>query len=320
MSLTQSSATIVVLGTLLQSVVASAALNPEILSRIQARSHDESSSALIISEAGQIRVQEFADGIPGKTLSVQSISKTLTALLYLRSIDLGRVSGLDVKLSTWYPEMAGDSRASITVRSILTQSSGFQDPPNYWDQSDLMSFALQQMPVRAPFQSFEYSNMGYNFMGDVLDHVTGGTEDFLAAQLFAPIEIKHWYWERDAQGHLFTSGGVSMESQDLHRLGLELLKLLDTPWASELWSSKRGTSNCYAVGIWIVGEGCEHGDPTGLPGTPSEGFSAIGYGGQYIVIIPSRQIVAIRSFELPPSGEDPHPFNDFPMLVRRLAL
>ena len=304
----------------LQTGSAQGALNPEVLARIRDRSHQESSSALIISEAGTIRIQEIAEGTDGKALTVQSISKTITTLLYLLALNEGRVASLDTKLSRWYPAMREDSRSAITVRSVLTHSSGFDDSDSYWDQADPMAFALQQRPKRAPFQYFSYSSMAYNFMGDVLDQITGGTEAFLASRLFAPLGISHWSWRRDGQGHLRTSGGVFLEPQDLHRLGLYLMNAVQSSWAAPLWDSRQGTSSCYGTGIWVLRPGCEHGDPTGLPGTPTDGYFAAGFGGQYIVIIPSLKIVAIRALDLPASGEDLHPFNDFPMLVRRLGL
>lgn len=82
-------------------------------------------SALIVMRDGRIEHQRWAPGFHGgRMLPVRSFTKTLPALVIGSLVADGTIKSIDAPLSTWLPEWNGDRRGAITLRQVLTMSSG----------------------------------------------------------------------------------------------------------------------------------------------------------------------------------------------------
>jgi CubicO group peptidase (beta-lactamase class C family) len=320
-----------------------------ILDKIKERALATKSEELFIlhartnGQAPQIIAQTSQSKNGSAIRTVQSVTKTIAALTYLLLMREGRVESLDVPLSKFYPEMASDERRDLTVRAVLTHSTGLIDPENLWNMTDLMAGILKLKPTYPVFTQFAYSNAAAELMGNILDQLVPPSRDpkidpvvdFLSSKVLSQIGVRDLSWSRDPQGHLQTSGGVYTSSHSLALLGLFLFQkgkvdgktVIEPEWLDALSNSRVGLTHCYALMTWKVGPSC--GSRAGsvdesvvADAKKNDGFYMDGFGGQYVVIIPERGIVAVRMRQ-PLDGatvpdQEEASFLDFPDLVSRL--
>jgi CubicO group peptidase (beta-lactamase class C family) len=129
-----------------------------------------------------------------------SVSKTFAATAIMKLAAAGKVS-LDQRLITYLPsfKMKDSSYQQITLRQILTHTSGIPDVRDYdWahPQTDdaaviryIQTFADQSLDFK-PGTQFKYSNAAYNLLAAVIAQVTGVTfETYLQQEIFTPLQM-----------------------------------------------------------------------------------------------------------------------------------
>ena len=193
---------------------------------------------------------------PAMRYAIGSISKQFTASAVLLLQQQGKLS-LDDKVAKYFPRL---TRASeITIRQLLTHTSGYQD---YWPQ-DYMFAAMRQPTQPAaildrwarqpldyePGARWQYSNTGYVLAGLIVEKVSGEPlYRFLERRIFAPLGLEsvsdfdteplahgtvpgyesYALGPPRAAGHsgpgwLFGAGGLAMNAADLARWDISLI-------------------------------------------------------------------------------------------------
>lgn len=85
--------------------------------------------ALVVVRGGVIEYEAYGEGVrPGKLLPVRSLTKTLIVLGYGIAIDRGLIGSLDDPIGRYLVEWRNDPRGRITIRQLLTFSSGLEMP------------------------------------------------------------------------------------------------------------------------------------------------------------------------------------------------
>jgi len=112
---------------------------------------------------------------PGDRFDMGSIVKVFTATTILKLVEQGRLS-LDDRLGDRLPGVPAD-KASITIRQLITHSSGLVDSlgedETYISKSDLLAQAFATPLLFAPGEGEEYSNVGYSVLAAIIEKVTG---------------------------------------------------------------------------------------------------------------------------------------------------
>ena len=127
-----------------------------------------------------------------------SVSKPFTATAAMQLVEDGKME-LDAPLVTYLPyfRLAEDASKTITVRQVLTHTSGFPDVNDYeWDepQTDegaaerfVRSLASESM-LFPPGEDSRYSNMAFDAMADVIAKASGKPfEEYVEARILAPL-------------------------------------------------------------------------------------------------------------------------------------
>src|SRR5262245_2984269 len=159
----------------------------------------------------------FADKSTGRRVDDRSIfhwgsiTKTLTAISIMQLRDRGRLS-LDDKVTRWVPELREIHDPygmidSITIRMLLSHSSGFQNPtwpwgngepwepfePTTWNQ--LVAMMPYQQLMFKPGSRYGYSNPGFVYLARVIEQITGDPWDaYVQKNIFAPLEMNRSYF------------------------------------------------------------------------------------------------------------------------------
>ena len=128
---------------------------------------------------------------------IASITKGFTAAAILLLVAEGKLS-LDESLARFRPGLP-DAWQTVTVRRLLTHTSGIPQWEVAWDREDLTIEEIDQgafgRPLRfAPGTEFEYVDTNYNILGMIIHQLTGAPYDaFLRERIFQPLGMSATY-------------------------------------------------------------------------------------------------------------------------------
>lgn len=140
-----------------------------------------------------------------------SITKTLTAVAIMQLRDRGFLT-LDDPITKWIPELRQvhnvyGSMDDITIRMLLSHSSGFQNPtwpyrkytswepfePTRWEQ--LLAMMPYQQVLFKPGSRYGYSNPAYIYLGRVIESITGDPwQSYIYKNIWLPLGITGSYF------------------------------------------------------------------------------------------------------------------------------
>ncbi|MEY4940247.1 MAG: hypothetical protein RIQ93_1982 [Verrucomicrobiota bacterium] len=138
---------------------------------------------------------------------IASMTKSFTALAILKLRDAGRLS-LSDPVERYVSEfrsvnlLTADS-GPVTLRHLLTMTAGFPEDNPWGDRQLALSVAGLQAFVRggisfsnAPGPTYEYSNLGFALLGQVITHVTGESyQRYITRELLTPLGMTDTRWE-----------------------------------------------------------------------------------------------------------------------------
>lgn len=137
---------------------------------------------------------------PQTSFLIGSVTKAFTALAVMQLVEAGKVA-LDAPVQhyiPWFRVADGQASTRITVRHLLTQTSGL--PQRYetqlWTAQDdgalervVRSLETAQLS-RPPGESFGYSNANYETLGLIVQVVSGQSyEEYVKQHIFAPLDM-----------------------------------------------------------------------------------------------------------------------------------
>jgi CubicO group peptidase (beta-lactamase class C family) len=121
-----------------------------------------------------------------------SVGKQFTATAVMMLVEEGKV-GLDEKISKYLGPVP-EAWANITVRQLLTHTSGLTDyPPDFdfrrdYTEDELLKRAQDITPAFKPGEKWQYSNLAYVTLGILIHKVSGKFYgDFLQERVFKPL-------------------------------------------------------------------------------------------------------------------------------------
>lgn len=261
---------------------------------------------------------------------VQSVTKSVTSLIFGIARDRGFFPSLDEPLSALFPdEMHGldPSKHAITLEQLLTMSAGIHFPNTdfsvdtwTYHHDDPLRFILERPLDATPGERFEYTDADPQLIGYAIQRRTGASERALAERwLFGPLAITDYLWdEGPSDGVTMAAHGLHLRPRDLAKLGALVLdrgtfrgeRVVSADWVDRMTTS-HVTSDVQDPG----GKPFEYGYYWWLF---SGGFSAWGNGGQYVLVAPSQHLVVVH-IALPDTADmDGSRLGDFVALVAPL--
>ena len=240
--------------------------------------------------------------------TLQSVTKSIAATVIGVALERGEMASVDRPVLPFFPDVrltTADTRLGrVTLADVLTMRSGIEwhetdrplDETNTTLQlersRDWIAFTLGQPMDADPGVKWAYNSGGSMLLSGVIRTATGRfIDDYAAEHLFRPIGIRDFHWKKTPTGHPDTEGGLYLSADDLARIGY--LYLHDGVWSGrrilpEGWVRAATTRHAKAGGIW------EYGYQWWI--TSHQGadvWAGRGFGGQLLLVIPSREIVAV---------------------------
>jgi len=263
-------------------------------------------TGVVVLQGGHIVAEQYApDFGPDVPQRTWSVAKSLAGTLIGAAVQRGEV---DVKapaaIANWRGQ--GDPRGAITLEALMRMSSGLTSD-TAGNRTDALYFggtaADEQAPgwpLLAPVGStYRYAN------NDTLLAIMAIAPTFTAhppAELFDRLGMTHTFAETDWRGNYILSSQVWTTARDLARFGQ--LYVQDGVWEGERllpegWRAFVSTPSGPQPPTGAFGYGATFWMMNRSEGVPADAFAAFGNRGQYVVIVPSRNVVIVRR------GEDP---------------
>ena len=141
---------------------------------------------------GLANVEHQAPVRPETIFQSGSMGKQFTATAVMMLVEEGKLS-LDDKITKFFPD-APEAWRDITVRHLLTHTSGLGDYPDDFDlrrdyTEDELVQRIKTIPLAfQPGDKWSYSNLGYVMLGVLIHKVSGKFYgDFLQERVFKPL-------------------------------------------------------------------------------------------------------------------------------------
>ncbi|MFJ8846500.1 serine hydrolase [Streptomyces cyaneofuscatus] len=119
-----------------------------------------------------------------------SISKLFTSILAVQQIERGTLE-LEATVASYLPDFAGGGKQDITVRQLLTHTSGFRAwIPLYQEptREGKLRMLWNEVPASAPGSAYLYSDLNLISLQLILEQITGHTLDVLLRdEITAPL-------------------------------------------------------------------------------------------------------------------------------------
>ncbi|MFJ1592821.1 serine hydrolase [Kitasatospora albolonga] len=110
-----------------------------------------------------------------------SVSKLFTSILAVQQIERGALE-LEAAVAAYLPDFAGGGKQDITVRQLLTHTSGFRSwIPLYREptREGKLRMLWSEVPVSAPGSAYLYSDLNLISLQLILEEITGHPLDVL---------------------------------------------------------------------------------------------------------------------------------------------
>ncbi|MDH4091271.1 MAG: beta-lactamase family protein [Cyclobacteriaceae bacterium] len=257
--------------------------------------------------------------------SLQSVTKSITAIALGIVIDEGRLAGVDIhplELFTDYAQDFSDPRRkAMTLEDMLTMRSGIDwDEGSYesddnsciiMEKSDAWVQYVLSRPMReAPGSLWNYNSGVSVLLGKLIGLSTGMRVDaWTEEKLFKPLGIRNYFWKTTPDGEVDTEGGLYLSSKDLARIGYLFLhngRWGDQQVVPESWVEKSIKPTVVDINPLNDSPDSGYGYQWWVPSTAPLIFAGRGYGGQFVMVAPLYDLVVVFN------GWNIH-YNDYPL-------
>ena len=263
-----------------------------------------------MQKEGKLLLEYYGNSTKATHLQdVRSVTKSIVSLLVGKAIEEQYISNLDAPISDYLTQQVSyiDSVTKpVTLKHLLTMTAGF----DYQEQKDLFplfqsknpsSFLLTKQVVRTPGSRFNYNSAAANLMANVLEKaIDHSLEEYTKKALFNPLMITRFHWLKGQDEKVLGGYGLHLTPKELIKIGnlfynhgkVDGQQVVDEAWLTQITQQhtfikkeKWGAIANLGYGYyWWTGS---------IEG--EDVFFALGYGGQYLMLVPSLKLILIST-------------------------
>jgi CubicO group peptidase (beta-lactamase class C family) len=297
-------------------------ITPAALQAAIAYGTETESVSLLVYHRGQLVLEHYWPGFgPDTRTDPASMHKSVLAMAVGLAIGDGLIDSVDAPASRWLTEWQGDERATITVKDLLTMSSGLALVPfspnpfgNFFKfllGTDIEAATFAVGAAEAP-GTFAYSNINAQSLGILLQRAVGRRyADFVDEKLWSKLNAGPAYVWLDRDGGMARTfcciqttarGWLQVGRLILGRGTLDGREIVPREWIEAMTTPSAANPN-YGYQIWL-GQEYERErmyNATTPPVMHSEPFVVEdliyldGFGGQRVYVSPSQELVIVRT-------------------------
>jgi CubicO group peptidase (beta-lactamase class C family) len=287
----------------------------DLIGRIEARLPEfPAVTGVLVIRQGRLAAETYRGGYDAASLvNIRSVTKSVTSTLVGIALAQGDIERIDVTVGDVIPDRippdADPAVATITLESFLSMTSGLwwdtqDDWPMLLAAEDWVANTLRQPIIAPQGTQFIYNTGGSHLAGVMLATMVGQPlAEYAASRLFGPLGILPGNWMRSPQGEVNGGSGLELLPRDTAKLGQLLL-------TGGLWNDQRIVDQSYSLAATTRqsdGEAVTGGN-IGVPygfqwwitdATGYDAFFALGFGGQYVYVVPELDLVVVVAAGFP---------------------
>jgi CubicO group peptidase (beta-lactamase class C family) len=271
--------------------------------------------SLMVVQRGTILHERYAPGVNMHTRTrTWSTAKSIASTLIGIAVGKGLLKLDDPLPFEWPPDEAAsdnDPRRQITLRHVLHMSSGLYPVDNdygraigsplaYWAGWDSAYHARDRGLIRQPGTTWDYENYDTLLAVLALKKALGNDKAYLEfprRALLDRIGMRNTVPGVDRFGNYVLSSQVYTNARDLARFGLLYLnrgrwngeQIVPEAWVDFVRTpaaASRKNGNDYGGQWWLV--------PDSRTDLPQDAYSTLGARGQFVVVVPSYDLIVVR--------------------------
>ena len=270
--------------------------------------------AVIVMHRGQIVAERYGAPVTAETpMQGWSMNKSLMATFIGRQIDQGYLRLNDSVVTALQAASAGGATVAkvhpdLTLRHLLSMTTGFDFSERYFPGDDVTDMLYRQSGMWLstpdtghafpPGEQWAYSSGDINTASLMWQQSLQGEPypDWIRTHFSKPLTIDEIVLEPDASGVQVGSSYAYLTPRDWARMGQLWLnawhgrsEVINREWqrlAVTPGTAKGG--EIYGLGFWL------NTGHRAFPSAPESTFHAGGNSGQFVVVIPERELVIVR--------------------------
>lgn len=270
-------------------------------------------TAVLVVKDGAIVAERYRDGFDATTPQrTWSVAKSIAATIIGAAVDDGLIAvDAPAGLAQW--AAPGDPRGAVTLENLLHMASGLDSTPAgnrtddvYFGGGRVIDHASTRRLVSKPGARWVYANNDTMLAMRALRERMNDDDAYWRypfERVLHPIGMSRTFLETDWNGDFILSSQVWTTARDLARLGLLYLndgvwegtRILPEGWAAYVAApapaqppAARASGSPYpryGAQFWLFGEAF---------GLPEGTYAALGNRGQFVMIVPERNVVIVR--------------------------
>jgi CubicO group peptidase (beta-lactamase class C family) len=284
--------------------------------------------SLIVVRHGKLVFETYvrSPGDRDRLHPIQSATKCFTSLAAGVAMENGLPADPDSVVYHFFPEKFDTvaAKRQITLRHLLTMRSGLEVSNERFALEvftgrdiDELAHILGKPLYAQPGEKFWYRDCDPQLVSCVIQHATGRTtEDLMREEVFGPLGIADLYWEKTREGYSHGPTSLHLRPRDMARVGQLVLQrgrwngeqLIDSTWIDssttprvQLPPDEYPSNQGYGYYWWLLPE--------------LGGFTMAGHGGQFICVIPGKDLVIAMTSHSYSGGDAGTNVEEFAALV-----
>ena len=283
-------------------------------------------AALLVLHKGVVQLERYWQGIgPDSHFTGRAMTRSMIPVLIAMAMEDGHIRSVDDPVGRYIPEWSEDPRGQITLRQLLQNVSGLENPALEGDPdprnknnrlslgSNMRRAALGFELEHEPGEFFQLSNANAQLLGVALESATGENyQDYLNRRLWAPLGAGPaiFYMDRP-NGMPATYCCFRAAPRDWLRFGAALSRDGQTATGQQLWpagwvaemTTPSAVYPNYGFQIWTGNpagtmrpyiQGGSFGVTHGPPINTDNVFFLEGGGHRMLYVLPDHELVILR--------------------------
>jgi CubicO group peptidase (beta-lactamase class C family) len=266
--------------------------------------------AYLIIKNDSVRYEQYWDGYDENSVSNSfSMAKSFVGILVGCAIQDGYIKSLDQQVGDFIPQYKEGNNSKLTVRHLLTMSSGinfdedyvnpFAYPAAAYYGSDIKKLTMGYKVTEEPGKVFKYLSGNTELLGMIIEKASGKTlGEYMSARLWQPIGAKNSaFWSLDHENGMEKAYCCfNSNARDFSRFGL--LYLHNGNWNGKQLVAEDFVKQATQAAPLLD----EQGKPNAVYGYQWWTLDYKGHHipycrgilGQYIIVIPDKNMVIVR--------------------------
>lgn len=284
-------------------------MNETILDELKKKIQKEKILSCLIFKDNSLIFEYYKNNkVSGSVQTINSCTKSIISALIGTLVDSGLIKSVHMPITEFFGDIINkqtDERLKkITIYHLLTMTPGFDWPEfGEWNcfapmvySNDIIKFILERPIIANPGQAMNYNSGCSHLLSAIIQKLTGmSAHNYAKENLFKQIGISNSIWH-DRQGISLGADGLRITSYDMLKFGnlylnngcLNGKQIILSKWINQSTTALFKTYDnigYYAYHWWV--------SSFNNSGLEINYYFALGYGGQYIIVVPRFDLVVI---------------------------